>query len=359
MRKTIFVVDDNEINLAVVEAALSDQYDAVPLLSAGEMFGRLTEKKPDLILLDIEMPEVNGFEALASLKSNNEYDDIPVIFLTSDNNSAVEARGFEMGVIDFITKPFSTPVLLNRLRTHLHIDEIIRQRTEQLRKSMERTRQLQEEMITSQKATIRALTRLAVTRDDDTGSHIERTSSFCKILAQKTYEEGLFKAVINEEFIENMYMASPLHDVGKVGIMDSILLKPGKLTDEEFAVMKTHVNIGYETLSNIVKLNPENGFLKVGMEIARYHHEKWDGRGYMSGLSGDAIPLSARIMALSDVYDALRSRRPYKEPFTHAKSVEIIEDSRAKHFDPDLTCVFLENHSIFRDVYDQLSEDQE
>jgi putative two-component system response regulator len=221
---------------------------------------------------------------------------------------------------------------------------------------MQRMRQLQDEMITSQKATIHALTRLAVTRDDDTGSHIERTSSYCKILSQKLYEEGTHPDVINDEYIENMYMASPLHDIGKVGIPDAILLKPGRLTDDEFEVMKTHVFIGYETLSNIVKLNPENEFLKIGVEIARYHHEKWDGGGYMSGVSGDEIPLSARIMALSDVYDALRSKRPYKEPFSHEKAMDIIMDGRGKHFDPALTYVFLENHALFRDVFDQLSE---
>jgi len=354
MKKSIFVVDDNDVNLSIVEAVLEDQYDVTCLPSAAEMFSHLKEKAPDLILLDIEMPEMNGFEALKHLKEDAAYENIPVIFLTGDNNTSVEARGFEMGVIDFITKPFSAPVLINRLKTHLHIDEIIRQRTEQLKKNMERVQQLQNEMITSQKATIRALTRLAVTRDDDTGTHIERTSSYCKVLSQKLQEEGLHLNIVNDEYIENMYMASPLHDIGKVGIVDAILLKPGRLTDEEFSIMKTHVLIGYETLSNIIKINPENDFLSIGMDIARYHHEKWDGSGYMSGLSGEDIPLSARIMALADVYDALRSKRPYKDEFSHEKAIEIITEGQGKHFDPTLSRVFLKNHTLFRDIFEQL-----
>jgi len=277
--------------------------------------------------------------------------------LTGDNNPDVEARGFEMGVIDFITKPFSTPVLLNRLKTHLHIDEIIKQRTALLKRNMERMHQLQQDMIVSQKTTIRAITRLAVTRDDDTGSHIERTSSYCEALAKLLRDEGLYSDIINDEYIEHMYMASPLHDIGKVGIADSILLKPARLTNEEFDIMKTHVFIGYETLSNIVTLSPDNEFLVIGMDIARYHHEKWDGSGYMSGLSGEEIPLSARIMALSDVYDALRSKRPYKDAFSHDKAIDIIMEGRGKHFDPKLAYIFLENHSLFRDIFDQLYEE--
>jgi len=356
MRKTIFVVDDIEINLTIVEAALQDQYEIVALQSAKDMFTRLEKTTPDLILLDIEMPEMSGFEALKILKENKEYENIPVIFLTGDNDSSVEARGFDMGVIDFVTKPFSVPVLLNRLKTHLHIDEMIRQRTEQLKNNIERMQQLQEEMIISQKTTIHALTRLAVTRDDDTGSHIERTSSYCKILSQKCAEAGMHQDIINDEYIENIYMASPLHDIGKVGIPDAILLKPGRLTDDEFGVMKTHVTIGYETIANIVKISPDNDFLKIGLDIARYHHEKWDGSGgYMSGMAGDEIPLSARIMALSDVYDALRSKRPYKEAFSHEKAMDIITEGYGKHFDPELVCIFQKNHALFRDVYDQLS----
>ena len=357
MQKTIFVIDDNEINLTIAEAALQGHYKAITLQSAADMFSQLKNITPDLILLDIEMPEMNGFEALKILKDKKEYANIPIIFLTSDNNPSVEARGFEMGVIDFITKPFSIHVLLNRLRTHLNIDEIIRKRTALIKKNMERIQQLQNEMLISQKATIRALTRLAITRDEDTGSHIERTSTYCKILAQKMYEEGMHLDIINDEYIENMYMASPLHDIGKVGIMDAILLKPTRLTDDEFAIMKTHVFIGYETLASIIKLTPENAFLKIGMEIARYHHEKWDGSGYLSGLSGEEIPLSARIMALSDVYDALRSKRPYKDPFSHEKAMDIIMDGRGKHFDPTLVYIFLENHALFRDVYDQLADE--
>ena len=204
-------------------------------------------------------------------------------------------------------------------------------------------------------STIHALVKSAESRDDDTGAHIERTSNFCGIIADKLFEAGLYPTIVDEAYSDIISKASPLHDIGKVGIKDAILLKPGKLTDDEFAVMKTHVNIGYETLASVGMLYPENNFIRIGIEIARYHHEKWDGSGYVSGLSGEDIPLSARIMALSDVYDALRSRRVYKEPFSHEKTAEIITEGRGKHFDPVLVDILLKNSELFNDVYNRLS----
>jgi len=211
------------------------------------------------------------------------------------------------------------------------------------------------EISASQIATIHALVKSAETRDDDTGAHIERTASYCRFIAEKLREKGMYTDIVNERYAENMERASPLHDIGKVGIRDAILLKPGRHTDEEFEIMKTHVTIGYETLASVEGLYHENEFLKLGIEISRYHHEKWDGSGYMEGLSGKDIPLSARIMAVSDVYDALRSKRVYKEAFSHEKSVGIMIDGRGKHFDPDLIDIFLENDMIFCDIYDKLS----
>jgi putative two-component system response regulator len=211
------------------------------------------------------------------------------------------------------------------------------------------------EISASQMATIHALVKSTESRDDDTGAHIERTTGFCRALAEKLYEAGLYRDIVDKDYPENIAKASPLHDIGKVGIKDAILLKPGKLTDDEFAIMKTHVIIGYETLASIVKMYPENEFINTGIEITRYHHEKWDGSGYMKGLAGEEIPLSARIMALSDVYDALRSRRVYKEPFSHERTLEIITEERGKLFDPVLTDVFLEHNLLFKDIYDGLS----
>lgn len=211
-----------------------------------------------------------------------------------------------------------------------------------------------QEISSSQMATIYALIKLSESRDDDTGAHIERTASFCRMLAEKARSVSEYAGMITDSFIETIYKASPLHDIGKVGIPDSILLKPGKLNDEEFTVMKSHVQIGYDTLSKVRQQYDKNEFLKMGMEITMYHHEKWDGSGYPKGLVGDKIPLSARIMALADVYDALRSKRVYKDAFSHEKSLEIVASNSGSHFDPVLVDVFLENHKEFETLYDSI-----
>ena len=212
-----------------------------------------------------------------------------------------------------------------------------------------------EEISASQIATIHALVKAAESRDDDTGTHIERTALYCKLIAEKLFEVGKYPGTIDETYAENISKASPLHDIGKIGIEDAILLKPGRLTPEEFEIMKTHVDIGHGTLASAQAAYPGNIFLKIGLEIAKYHHEKWDGSGYMHGLNGEDIPLSARIMALSDVYDALRSRRVYKEPFTHEKAHGIIMEGRGNHFDPVMADMFAEHHLLFGEIFDDLS----
>lgn len=226
-------------------------------------------------------------------------------------------------------------------RYNEHLEEIVHEKVK--------------EISASQIATIHALVKAAETRDDDTGAHIERTSLFCKLIAEELYEEGIYKDIVNNAYAENMSMASPLHDIGKIGIRDSILLKPGRLTEDEFEIMKTHVIIGHDTLSSVVKFHPENTFLKFGMEISLFHHEKWDGSGYMSGHSGEEIPLSARIMAISDVYDALRSKRVYKEAYTHERTFRIIADGSGVNFDPKLVESFKKLNLSFRDIFDKLS----
>ena len=234
-------------------------------------------------------------------------------------------------------------------------------KNEQLRVYSEHLEELVQEKVkeitASQIATIHALVKAAESRDDDTGTHIERTALFCKLIAEKLYEAKLFPDIIDGIYADNISKASPLHDIGKVGIKDTILLKPARLTPEEFDFMKTHVNIGYDTLSSTQEMYPGNVFLKIGIEIARYHHEKWDGSGYINGLSGEDIPLSARIMALSDVYDALRSRRVYKEPFSHEKTYAIIVEGRGSHFDPAIVDIFIKHHLLFDKIYNELSVD--
>lgn len=211
-----------------------------------------------------------------------------------------------------------------------------------------------QEISSSQMATIFALIKLSESRDDDTGAHIERTASFCQLLARKAKDFSVYDDLISDTFIETIYKASPLHDIGKVGIPDSILLKPGKLTDEEFEIMKTHVKLGYDTLSKVGQQYDRNEFLKMGMDIALFHHEKWNGSGYLNGVRENDIPLAARIMALSDVYDALRSKRVYKEAFSHEKSMEIISEGKGVHFDPLLVDIFLENNEEFRTLYESI-----
>lgn len=211
------------------------------------------------------------------------------------------------------------------------------------------------EISESQMATIFALVKLAESRDDETGAHIERTASFCRLLAEKARQHSPYQAVIDDEYIATIYRASPLHDIGKVGISDLILLKPGKLTPEEFAIMKTHVEIGYQTLMNIDKRYQRNAFVQMGLDITRYHHEKWDGSGYLFELKGEEIPLSARMMALADVYDALRSKRVYKSAFPHEQALGIIKEGRGKHFDPVLVDLFLTSHQEFAKLFDRLN----
>ena len=210
------------------------------------------------------------------------------------------------------------------------------------------------EITESQMATIFALVKLAESRDDETGAHIERTASFCRLLAEKARLQPQYQAMIDDDYVATIYRASPLHDIGKVGISDLILLKPGKLTKEEFAIMKTHVEIGYQTLKNIDKRYQNNAFVQMGLDITRYHHEKWDGSGYLFALKGEEIPLSARMMALADVYDALRSKRVYKPAFSHEEALKIMQEGRGKHFDPNLVDLFLASNVEFKELFNRL-----
>lgn len=240
------------------------------------------------------------------------------------------------GTLQDVTQPKMAEETLRRMNDHL--EDVVQAKGR--------------EIYATQISTIHALVKLAESRDDDTGDHIGRTAQYCRLLAERLRECGAYVSQLDDRFVDNIVEASPLHDIGKVGIPDAILLKPGRLTPEEFAVMKTHVDIGYHTLASVEKHNPGNNFLRIGMEIARYHHEKWDGSGYRQGLAGTDIPLSARIMAVSDVYDALRSRRVYKEPYSHEKSMAILVQGRGTHFDPVLVDVFLAHQDAFREIFD-------
>ena len=334
MQKTIFVVDDNDINLSVAESALEDQYRVMTLPSAAKMFALLEKvPPPDLILLDIEMPEMDGFEALLRLKGNSAHAGIPVIFLTSMTDAEVEVRGFQLGVIDFITKPFSAPVLLNRIKTHLDIDTVIRERTAQLENL--------------KNGIVFVLADMVENRDQGTGGHVERTTRYIEILVKAMMNNNEYANAIRFMDIESLISSARLHDVGKISISDLILNKPDKLTDEEFEKMKTHTMEGERIIDQIVSRTDNVEFLRNARSFTNAHHERWDGKGYPYGLKGDEIPMQGRIMAIADVYDALISERPYKKPFTHEEACKIIKDGAGTQFDPALVEIFLSVEGSF------------
>ncbi|MCL2276322.1 MAG: response regulator [Treponema sp.] len=333
--KTIFVVDDSDTNLSMAEAVLEDKYIVMTMPSASKMFALLEKILPDLVLLDIEMPDMDGFGALKNLKSNSKWSEIPVIFLTGRNDPEIEAQGLEIGAVDFITKPFSAAVLLNRIQTHLDIDNIIRVRTQQLRRL--------------QNSIISVLADMVENRDKGTGGHIERTSIYIKILIEEMKAQGLYKDEISQWDIDKMISSARMHDLGKISISDTIVNKPGKLTDEEFKVMKKHAEEGERIIDEIISRTGEGDFLRNARLFAGTHHERWDGKGYPRGLKQNDIPLQGRIMAIVDVYDALVSERPYKKAFTNEEAVKIIMENSGAHFDPNIA-------KVFYDVKDRFNE---
>jgi len=340
--KTIFIVDDSDTNLAMAEDALEEHYRTMTIPSAIKMFSLLEKITPDLILLDIEMPEMDGMEALKRLKTGNMYVDIPVIFLTGHNDAAVEAYGFELGAVDFITKPFSPPVLLNRIKLHLNIDLLIRERTAQLRRL--------------QGGLVYVLADMVENRDQRTIGHVERVTAYIKILIDAMMVRGVYTDEMNKWDFEMVASSARLHDLGKITTSDILLNKPDKLTKEEFEVVKTHSVKGEQIIERIISSTGVEDFLLSAKLFAGYHHERWDGTGYPHALRETEIPLQGRIMALADVYDALVTKRPYKEALADEEAVRIIIDLSGKQFDPKIVEVFLEVKDLFRAVRESLSQ---
>ncbi len=341
-KQTILAVDDTVTNIEVVKGVLADNYLVQAALS-GEMALKIVEKrKPDLILLDIMMPEMDGYEVCEALKSNPDTKDIPVIFLTAKSQEEDETRGLSLGAVDYITKPISPPILLERVKNHLLLKasrDLLEQQNEILEtKVVERTQQLGD----LQDVAMVAMGALAESRDPETGNHIRRTQHYVKALAKELAKTDKYKAELTPEVISALFKSAPLHDIGKVGVEDRILLKPGKLTDEEFAEMKLHPQYGRDAIEAAEgSLGHADNFLTFAKQIAYSHHEKWDGSGYPEGLSGEDIPMSARLMAIADVYDALISKRVYKPGFPHQKAVDIIVEGRGTHFDPFMVDCFV------------------
>jgi len=350
VKKTIFVVDDLDTNLTLANEVLRAYYKVITVSTAAKMFSLLQRLVPDLILLDIVMPEMDGFEALHILKKNKKYADIPVIFLTVETNTSVEAEGFRLGVVDFIIKPFSDPVLLNRIKTHLDIDALIRNRTSQLQEKTEQLEQEKANIQSLQSAIIYGFADLLERRDDDTGGHVDRTAAYIKVLIAAMKQKNIYHNETEVLNIEQFVSSARLHDVGKIAISDLILNKPGKLTKEEYEIMKTHTVEGERILDKIASRTVDVDFLHNAKLFAGSHHERWDGKGYPRGLAGTGVPIQGRVMAIADVYDALVSERPYKKAFPTESAVQIIMDNAGTQFDPLIAGVFYEVEQKFEAI---------
>jgi putative two-component system response regulator len=336
----ILVVDDTPANLTLLANMLRGKGCRVRPVPSGKLALRMVENElPDLILLDINMPEMNGYEVCQWLKTDRRFSGIPIIFISALSETLDKVKAFTSGGVDYITKPFQFEEVEARVETHirlrryqLYLEDLVQDKVK--------------EITDSQMSTIFAVSKLAESRDSDTGKHLERVQVFCRALAERLGQESRYGSQIDGEFIRDIANASPLHDIGKVAIPDSILLKPGRLSDEERAVMETHTIIGARTLDDVRSQYPGNEFINMGISIARSHHERWDGGGYPDGLAGDAIPLAARIMAVADVYDALRPKRCYKEPASRQQCRDVILGERGRQFDAVVVDAFAVVESV-------------
>jgi len=348
-RKTIYLVDDDITNLTIGRNALIERYEVFTMSSGAALFKCFERAIPDLILLDVEMPRMNGYDVIKILKSKAETRDIPVIFLTAKTDGESELEGLSLGAIDYITKPFSTPLLLKRIETHLvvanynkHLQEMVAAKTKSV--------------LELQNAILKTMAELIECKDNITGCHTERTTHYLGALLNALQKHETLKEKIAEFDLKLVLLSAQLHDVGKISIKDNILLKPGKFTSEEFNEIKKHTTFGEGIIEKIKENTSERVFLEYAGIFAATHHERWDGSGYPKGLRGEEIPLLGRLMAIADVYDALVSERPYKQPYTHEEAVNIIKEGSGSHFDPDLVDLFLKVSDEFNIIAKSLKQ---
>jgi len=354
----ILLVDDQVENLQILTDILESKgHQVLPVMSGKLAIETAEENPPDLVLLDVMMPEMDGFEVCRRFKAHPALNHIPIIFVSGLNDTANKLGGFQAGGVEYITKPFHIAEVLARVETHLTLQRMRRELERYNLYLEDLVREKVQEISNSQLATILALSKLAESRDDVTGEHIERTRMFCKIIAEELRRSARYPEV-SDSFIETIFHAAPLHDIGKVGIPDSFLLKADRLTPGEFEVLKSHALLGAQTLQTVHNQYPQNAIINMGISLARSHHEKWDGSGYPDGLRGAEIPLSARIMAVADVYDGLRSKRLYKEALTHDKCRSIILEESGKQFDPAVVAAFLAREAEIALVYEQMADTQ-
>lgn len=335
MKKTVLVIDDDKSNLIMAQRLLSDEYRVAAVNSGERALEYLQKGEPSLILLDIQMPDMDGFAVMDKLRVHERWCKIPVIFLTADRSSETEEKCFDMGAVDYIGKPFVPQIMRKRVTRTIELEEY--------RKSLEKMVMSQLAQITKmQHDIIVSMANVIESRDGTTGEHVKRTSRYTLLLAEKLLERGLYKEELTVQMLENMRNASPLHDIGKITIPDSVLTKPGKLTVEEYEVIKTHAKAGADMIRNNMSQMVSKDFLKTACDMAQYHHEKWNGKGYPEGLRGREIPLTARILAVTDVFDALVSVRQYKEGMSIDEAFAYMEKDRGESFEPDILDVFFD-----------------
>jgi len=356
MRKKIILVDDIMANLDQGKNILRTFYEIYPAPSAAKMFEILEKIIPELILLDIDMPDMNGYEAIKMLKADDRYSDIPVIFLTALDDANSEVEGFDLGAADYVTKPFSAPMLLKRIEKELllvkHQDDLLK--TQQaLQENVENLESIVNEktemVMHLQNAVFATVVDMVEFRDKYTGGHVVRTQRYLSALLSEIIKAGIYSEIVSEWDTTFLLSSAKLHDVGKIAVPDIILGKNAKLDKDEFEIMKAHVTAGVDAIERIINKTEEHDFLIHAIRMAGTHHEKWDGSGYPLGLKGKNIPLEGQLMAIADVYDALISRRQYKEPISHESACEIIIESAGTHFDPALV-------EIFKNVRDEFAE---
>jgi len=355
-KQTILIVDDTPENIDILNGILGAEYKIKVALNGKKALELAANpiSPPGLILLDIIMREMDGYEVCRRLKSSRLTQAIPVIFISALGEVVDETKGFEVGAVDYIAKPISPPIVRARVRTHLALYDQNQVLEERVR---ERTR----ELVLTQDVTIFSLASLAELRDHETGAHILRSQCYIRLLAESLLTHPRFREYLNQETVEILFKSSPLHDIGKIAVPDNILHKPGCLTPDEFEQMKKHTTYGRDAILQAERAlgDINSSFLHTAREIAYSHHEKWDGSGYPEGLAGDEIPISGRLMALADVYDALINRRVYKEAFSHQNAVEIIRGESGRHFDPDIASTFLAFQDRFADIAQMYSSETE
>ncbi len=360
VKPTVLIVDDSPANLSLLGGLLHKLYTVKAINQGAKAVKVASDEQPDLILLDIMMPDMDGYEVCRQLKADRHTHNIPIIFLTSKTEVEDEEFGMALGAVDYITRPINPAILLSRVRAHFtdaSTAKSLRVSNEYLEYEVSKRAR---ELAALQQVSILALAALAEVRDIDTGNHLRRTQNYMRALGNQLRQHPRFSHFLSGNMVETLYQCAPLHDIGKVGIPDRILLKPGRYEPPEFEVMKTHPTLGWVALVNAQDVAGESiEFVEIAMQIVHSHHEKWDGSGYPLGLVGNAIPIPARLMALADVYDALISRRIYKPGMSHTQATQIIVDGRGKHFDADVVDAFLAIGDEFQAIARRFADSDE